>query len=389
MHDHSESSKENDPIPDTPATWPHVERRRYPRPDEGATDPVATPPAVPALSPLHFSTQNLPLAEQFEAWRAYMQPVIDVHLPDGISPQDGFFATHTVWHLGKMLFVQQKSDAYSYARTPAQLRYSPIDHWYLGLRRSGQAWTEVDGRVIKTNDGKVAFRTLGHAYRGRCTKSEIVLLYMPYSLFADEAGSFKTANNSILSGNLAALLASYLGQVEAHLPALTADDLPRIVQTIRNMIINGIEPYVKTEQNASVQVNSGTMERIHHYIHHNLYEPHLNPDRICRAVGISRTRLYQLFEPNGGVLNYIRKQRLQAAYETLQDPTNHDRILDIAQTAGFDVAANFTRAFTNEFGISPSEVRKSLIPFHPEITDAAPKNDTARSFESWLRNLDL
>ncbi|UCA46044.1 AraC family transcriptional regulator [Pseudochrobactrum sp. XF203] len=389
MHKQSDTPEGNPDRLRAEATWPQVERRRFPRTGQDVLEPVIIPSTAPPLPSLHFSTQDLPPEEQFEAWRAYMRPIIDVRLPDNILPEDGFFASHTVWHFGKMLFVRQQSDAYSYARTAAQLRYSPIDHWYLGLRRSGQAWTEVDGKVIKTGSGRVAFRTLGHPYRGRCTSSEIVLLYMPYSLFSGEAGLFKSVNNSILSGTLATLLANFLAQVETHLPSLTLDDLPGIVQTIRNMIVNGVEPCVRPDHDHPGQIGFGTMERVHHYIHHNLHDPQLTAEKICRSVGISRTRLYQLFESHGGVLNYIRKQRLQAAYETLQDPANQDRILDIAQTAGFDVAANFTRAFTNEFGVSPSKVRKNLSAPHPEPTDFPVPNSKQVSFENWLRNLDL
>jgi AraC-like DNA-binding protein len=64
-------------------------------------------------------------------------------------------------------------------------------------------------------------------------------------------------------------------------------------------------------------------------------------------------------------------------------------VLDIAQTAGFEVAANFTRAFTNEFGISPSKVRKNLIHHSLESSTSAPSNTKQISFENWLRNLDL
>lgn len=387
MHDQTKNNKAPFPAAQAGATWPQVERRRYPRTDDSLTSTLNEPQSPPALTPLCFSTQDLAPARQFEAWRNYMQPVIDVRLPENVRPQDGFRVTHTVWHLGKMLFVQQQSDAYSYARTAEQLRNSPIDHWYLGLRRSGEAWTEVNGHVIKTGSGRIAFRTLGHPYRGRCTQSEIILLYMPYNLFAEQAHLFKTVNNSILSGNLAKLLASYLAQLEQHLPTLTADDLPRIVQTIKNMIINGIEPRIKSENIPQGQLNAGVMERIHHYIHHNLYDQQLTPDKISRIAGISRTRLYQLFEPNGGVNNYIRRQRLQAAYDALTDPDNHKRILDIAQSVGFDVAANFTRAFINEFGISPSEVRKTGHITQTEKTDPPSASQTAASFEEWLKNL--
>lgn len=81
---------------------------------------------------------------------------------------------------------------------------------------------------------------------------------------------------------------------------------------------------------------------------------------MCRALGISRTRLYQLFEASGGVLNYIRKRRLLQAYADLSNSADHRPISEIAEAAGFEVAANFTRAFIHEFGLSPREIRRTV-----------------------------
>ncbi len=79
-----------------------------------------------------------------------MAPLVDVHLPEGKSPEDGFLAEQIGWHLGNILIVQQRAQAHRYIRDQAMLRSSPIDHWNVGLHRSGQAWTEVNRRVTET-----------------------------------------------------------------------------------------------------------------------------------------------------------------------------------------------------------------------------------------------
>lgn len=106
-------------------------------------------------------------------------------------------------------------------------------------------------------------------------------------------------------------------------------------------------------------LNMGIMERAHRYIHSNLGSDQLSHESICRSLGISRTRLYQLFSASGGVLNYIRKQRLLAAYGDLSDAANTRPISEIAEVAGFYLAANFSRAFSHEFGVNPRDVRKA------------------------------
>lgn len=370
--------------PPDPASAPRVERRRWPR-EPNQMDDAAASSTPPALTPLRFSTAAFEPAEQFIAWRSHLEPIVEVSLPEGVAPQDGFAAEHTAWNLGKMLLVQQRTAAYRYARSAEKLRSSSIDHWYIGIPHKGNAWTEVDGHVVESRHDTVTFRSLGHPYRGRATESEVTLLYMPYDLFADHAGMLVAANNSVFSGNYATLLIDYIGSVEARLPTLVTGDLAKVVHSIREMLVTCLTEAAASCQNGVKPSTLSAMERVHHYIHSNLGASNLNPDSISRAMGISRTRLYQLFEASGGVLNYIRKKRLQDAYAALSDPTNNQRILDIAEEAGFDVAANFTRAFIHEFGLSPSEVRKAAVSQLPATVHTG--QSPTPTFEKWLREL--
>lgn len=360
------------------------DRRRWPRTPRQA--PLHAP-ARPVLDPLRFSTRALEPALQFDAWKAYVASLVDIRLPEGTSVDDGFPADHTAWHLGGMLFVQQRTPAHSYIRSSASLRASPIDHWYLSIPRSGHSWTEVSGEVAEGAPGQVEFRSLGQPFSGRTLDCETVLIFMPRDLFADKPAVLDGANNSILSGNLAALLTDYVGSVEATLDSLSAQDLPRVVQTVRDMVVACLSAVAGQQPASENQANPGLMERARRHIHRNLHSPDLTPDALSRALGISRTRLYQLFEPSGGVLHYIRRRRLIAAHAALSDPENDQRILDIAQSVGFESAANFSRAFSHEFGYSPREARNAVATAAATQAEPASEQKATRSFDEWLRTL--
>ena len=129
------------------------------------------------------------------------------------------------------------------------------------------------------------------------------------------------------------------------------------------------------------------MERARRYIQTNLNIIDLAPDDICRALGVSRTRLYQLFEASGGVLAYVQKRRLIAAHHALGDPADERRIADIAESCGFSSAANFTRAFTREFGYSPREARSALAESRLVGVNTRKPSQDQNSLEEWLRML--
>ncbi|MCA1403946.1 helix-turn-helix transcriptional regulator [Ensifer sp. IC3342] len=382
----SKGSGSGDSPPEVPA-WPaHLERRRWPREPTARGGHQAV--AHPGLVPSHFSTLGLPPAEQFDAWRAHMAPLINVRLPDQKSLDEGFPAEQVGWHLGDLLVVQQRTPGYSYERSRAMLRSSPIDHWNVGVFRSGRAWTEVDRHVTETGPGELFFRSLGYPYRGRVTESVAVLLFMPYELLADDASKFEGANNSVLTGSLADLLINYINGIESNLSTIAAPEVPRIVRTIRDMIVACAASSTRPDA-AGSQANMGMMERAHRYIHLNLHSGDLTPDAICRALGISRTRLYQLFEPSGGVLNYIRRRRLLQAYADLSDSTNKRPISEIAEAAGFEVAANFTRAFNHEFGANPRDIRKMAAAEQHVAPPALSGRPRGATIGDWLKSIQI
>jgi AraC-like DNA-binding protein len=78
---------------------------------------------------------------------------------------------------------------------------------------------------------------------------------------------------------------------------------------------------------------------------------------LCRALGMSRSTLYRLFEDEGGVHAYITRRRLERVAVTLSDPGGHERIADIAERWGFCDAAYLGRLFRARFGMTPSDYR--------------------------------
>ncbi|MER9203959.1 helix-turn-helix domain-containing protein [Mesorhizobium sp. M0145] len=361
------------------------DRRRWPR--EAQPYNEGAPSLAPALEPLPFSTLELAPEDQFAAWQAHMAPLVEVRLPDDKSLDDGFPADHTAWNLDGMLIVQQRAPAHSYMRSAAKLRSSSIDHWYIALPRTGRSWTEVDRRVAENQPGKLEIRSLGYPFRGRTTDSESLFVYLPRDLFADAAATLDAKNNSILSGNFANLLLDYVNSIEARLRSLTADDLPRIVHATRSMIIACLGPPAEQVAAAELLTSVALMERARRYVHHNLDAAHLTPDSMCRALGVSRSRLYQLFEPSGGVLHYIQSRRLLAAHIALSDPADSRRIVEIAEAFGFSSAANFSRAFSKEFGYSPREGRSTVVLPRPANSVSLAGQEKASSFEDWLKAL--
>lgn len=363
-----------------------VERRQSPRVPLARLGEEARSTNI--LAPLVFTTEQLDPSTQFSAWQQHMAPLYDVRLPEGVRDRDGFVVSQKVWNLRGMLLIEQSAPPFSYERTAEKVRFSPIDHWQVSFLRDGRSWTSVDGRVAENEPGMINIRSFGYPFRGRALATEAVLLIIPVDQFAGLGGMPEACNNSTLGGYRAKLLIDFVSTIQAGLDRITAEDLPELRDALRQLVFDTIVPLVRERDASDYGASLGLMSRARRFIQKNLMSRDLTPDALSRELAISRTHLYQLFEGSGGVLSYIRQKRLLAAHEMLADASENRKVSDIAQLLGFETAANFTRAFTQHFGYSPTNVRKTL-PRSDSVGDSQPDANRSVAFANLLRTLAM
>ncbi|GAB3169094.1 hypothetical protein GCM10027059_33280 [Myceligenerans halotolerans] len=83
---------------------------------------------------------------------------------------------------------------------------------------------------------------------------------------------------------------------------------------------------------------------------------HLSLDDVAHRHGVSRRKLYQVFEPSGTTpAAFLRRTRLRTAAVLLS--TTARSVTEIAYASGFDTPETFTRAFRREHGTTPRDWR--------------------------------
>jgi AraC-like DNA-binding protein len=109
---------------------------------------------------------------------------------------------------------------------------------------------------------------------------------------------------------------------------------------------------------------------------------------LCRHFHVSRSTVYRLFEPLGGVSTFISGARLERCYGELRaaDP-QRVKIADIAAAWGFTEASSFSRRFRSRFGVAPtrilgtSAVQSAVDSPGSHWAGAGP----SREYTAWLR----
>lgn len=133
-------------------------------------------------------------------------------------------------------------------------------------------------------------------------------------------------------------------------------------------------------------VSTAVLREIRRTIEDRLGDDELTPEKLAGEYKLSRSALYRMFEPLGGVQNYIQQRRLMRIHQEVSDPASfHEGIAVVAQRWGFGNTAVFSRAYRALYGQSPSEARAAA---RRGLNDGGPsREESGGSFAdvySWL-----
>lgn len=314
-----------------------------------------------------------------------MASVIDVDPPG--EGQDGFATDHAVWSLGNTVLTRATLPG-GHKRRFRHLRKEPLDHWCLvlcqpsGLDGAGRA---PPGRLTSRLMG---IRSLGRPFETEVDDSSVLSLYIPRDLAPAIAATLDGIDGDIEMSGLATLLADYLVALERRLPVMTAEETERIAEATGNIIAACLAPNADRLEAAGPALNWTLLERARRAIQQHLSRPDFSPDELCRMIGASRSRLYRVFEPLGGVSHYVQRQRLRQARIMLATSRPAISISRISELVGFSDLSSFSRAFRREYGASPRDLRgvpigaDSLIRAQEALRDVEPTHVLERALRS-------
>lgn len=309
------------------------------------------------LKPLAFSTMDLPAEQQFEAWRDHWASVIE--LTDDPAPRPGYAATFRLWSFGHFALSTVAAPGCRFQRTRSQIRRDSLDLWMIHLPRTGSMRLRTESAEIAVPTGVPHVLSLDQAFGGERTEHEWLCLFVSRDAFPNLAPTIDACRDAPLTNAMGAVLGHYIESLADSLETMTEAELPRVAEATRALIAACIVPAAPKDIPADAHVERARLSRIRQIIRQNLRSTRLGPDRLCKLAGVSRSQLYRLFEPFGGVARYIQNERLRQAHQALSDPSNTREIIKVAEDFGFFDPSAFSRAFRREFDYSPTQLRQT------------------------------
>lgn len=298
---------------------------------------------------------DLPAADDaFEAYRALYSSGTDVdRLP-------GPLRTEVVAHrLPRMLVFDRRLAGVSHARGPRRVARDGFDHVTLHLVLAGRMMLEVPGAIRAVEAGSLALFDLTRPQRTWTEGAHIVTASIARDRLDPAVIDGLDLHGLVLGPGAAGLSIDFLGSLAAHAAGLT----PQLagVATDSLCLLLGATLASLRDRAGSVPppVAAGRARaRATAYIDRHLGDRDLSAATVAAGIGVSRSVLYRLFEPAGGVTRFVQQRRVAQLRRSLSRPDEHRTVDELATASGFTSPSHAGRLFRDAFGVPPGEYRR-------------------------------
>jgi AraC-like DNA-binding protein len=337
---------------------------------------------MPTISSIALNTAWVARHERFSLWREALASTHEVELPDGGDPH-AFDACARGWHLGNALVLESRSTPQILRRSPRMIRADQTDHYIVRLQRKGRWLGQAADHDVETGPGGVMILDMARASEARTGAIDNINIVLPRDMLDDILPPFEM-HGLVLHNAMGALLRSHLASLADNLPRMQRADAARVADATCCLVAACLAPSQEALARARAPLAAARLRQVRRYIDRHLHSPHLSPQDICAALRMSRSTLYDVCEPMGGVAAFIRKRRLQRIHAILTGLQERRLISEVAYRHGFVSNAHFSRAFRNAFGYTPREAREADASAMP-VDDPAFHVGTA--YDNWVRRI--
>lgn len=331
---------------------------------------------IATIPSLTFSTESFRSHEQFDAWCEFSKGMAD--LQPAAPRSEGFRARSELYQLGSTFLTNYSLPSLRVDYGHHAVRRSRLDHWCFGVMTQGRLSVDSGTRGFGAATGDMALYSYAMPFSGKMDVAEYSSLFFSRDEFWDIADELDRASQLLVKGPMSHIVADFLLSVKNRAGHLTVADAAAVNAAFGALVRAMVRQTPATLEAARTSIAAIQFDRVRRFIAENLKSPDLTPDTICARLGVSRRKLYYLFQRHGGVAAFIRNRRLAACYEALTKSCERKLVGRVAGEYGFANASAFSRQFQQRYGFSPHEARSGHLD-----TSSAPVT-TSDTFVDWL-----
>jgi AraC-like DNA-binding protein len=322
----------------------------------------ATPASHGAVE--RFSTRGLPTTRRIELWEEHNAGAL-VALQCRMLDEATLEASEANLQLDRLHLAHVEANPHAVERTARMVRTRPTEAVALYFTLRGEAFFSYDGGVRKLRPGQLLVCDADRPFlRGFAHGLEELAVKVPYDVFRSLGGSlprtvqvldFAGHGSGARTRGYAAALATLVARAVGPDGDGVADE-----DAALDLVAAVVAPRAAAGATAGTQAVGAHFAAAEQYVRQWLRDPTMSARRIADAIGLSERQLSRVFAEHGtSVPRLVARCRVELASRMLRMPAYADQTVEaIGLRCGFSSAAQFSRVFREQAGMSPSEARR-------------------------------
>lgn len=290
------------------------------------------------------------------------------------------------YRFDRMMMFERRLSGVVHSRNPARVQRDDYDHYMLQLLCGGAFQGGPHGMEQALSPGDIILFDMTRPQRTLADGAHFLTLSLPRDVVEAAAPNSGRHHGRILprvgTGMLGDLMHSLARRGDT-VPEKAAAHVSRAVAELVAVAISGDE---LGETVSPARMAALKLERAQAFIDARLADPRLDADAVASGVAVSRSVLYRLFVPAGGVGHYITTRRLEQMRAALQRPAELRSISTLAYDLGFSSESHCSRAFRAAYGMPPGRYRAEMGGGRLADPDAPPVSPRQLMAE-WVNSL--
>ncbi|MDF1624285.1 MAG: helix-turn-helix domain-containing protein [Pseudohongiella nitratireducens] len=337
-----------------------------------------------------FSTKALSKEHRFLAWQEGIRSLFEVELAHDKTPGEFQAQLSSTLLDRKLLLSRCTTSAQLFTRGPLKVASDGIDYYLIQTHSEGTQLVSRGNSQCLVRPGDVLVIDLAEPHRAITSDFSHLSLIVPRQLLSSRLNAPNNQHCRVLNRNnpLTKIVVSHLHTLEDQVRCMPLQHLKQQIDPILSLLACAMNSSADKSGYTCCKLSEPLFRDIKEFIELHLGSA-LNTEVICKHFHLSRSTLYRLFEPVGGVRRYIRERRLRGSLEALITTPHGTRLIDIACEYGFRSEAHFSRTIRLKYGITPSTLR-ALNKKEPTNSFNLSTNHSAtgdRHYEQWLNSI--
>lgn len=292
---------------------------------------------------------------------------------------DDFRARVEARRLGKLVMFDRKLNDVAHERTERRANSDGFEHATLQLNLSGSLMVETPGSTLRVGAGEVVFFDMTRPQRTRLKNCHYLTFSIAPSLLGAMRHRTGDLHGTILKGENSFILADMMSS----LVRKPVNDESVVAGRVAQIFQQALALALESDHDLRPREPGEAMDRVKLLVEAHLSERELVPDWIAKKANLSRTRLYELFKPVGGISRYIQKARAEKLRQLLAMPEHMmSSVGTLCHKVGFASESHANRTFSDFFGMSPGQYRKQVAG-----RVAHGMFEKTSDFDGWIRSL--